>query len=176
MEPPPSWQSHSDPHRVLGVERGASVGEVKAAYRRLALKWHPDVNSGDAAAFKRITEAYGSLLHPQTSIPSTSSYPSGPPFRRRRSPPLMAGFGGTAKIVWTMGLALGCCLFGTALFLGNSDMYSHNVYRKGPSRMIYPTTDTEKRERIARLLMEKTRSEGKSGAVKDAAEANEKSS
>eukprot|EP00227_Mantoniella_beaufortii_P007653 CAMPEP_0197594790 /NCGR_PEP_ID=MMETSP1326-20131121/21429_1 /TAXON_ID=1155430 /ORGANISM="Genus nov. species nov., Strain RCC2288" /LENGTH=32 /DNA_ID= /DNA_START= /DNA_END= /DNA_ORIENTATION= len=31
-----------DPHAVLGVARGASEAELKAAYRKAALRWHPD--------------------------------------------------------------------------------------------------------------------------------------
>ena len=52
---------------VLGVPRDASPADVKAAYRRLAQRWHPDVNAGspDAAAqFRRIGEAYGVLSDP----------------------------------------------------------------------------------------------------------------
>ena len=39
-----------DPYRVLGLEPGASDDEVKAAYRRLAKKYHPDVNGGSPEA------------------------------------------------------------------------------------------------------------------------------
>jgi molecular chaperone DnaJ len=50
-----------DYYEVLGVERTASVDEIKRAYRRLAMKYHPDRNPGDAEAelkFKECAEAF----------------------------------------------------------------------------------------------------------------------
>ena len=50
-----------DYYNILGVKRNASEQEIKDAYRRLARKHHPDVNSGDKSAeakFKEINEAY----------------------------------------------------------------------------------------------------------------------
>ena len=50
-----------DFYERLGIEKGASEGEIKKSYRRLARKHHPDLNPGDAAAetkFKEINEAY----------------------------------------------------------------------------------------------------------------------
>jgi len=46
-----------DYYDVLGVERNASKDEIKRAYRKLALKFHPDQNEGDADAEKRFKEA-----------------------------------------------------------------------------------------------------------------------
>jgi molecular chaperone DnaJ len=56
-----------DLYDVLGVERTASEAEVKKAYRRLAMEYHPDRNDGDKAAeerFKEATEAYEVLRDP----------------------------------------------------------------------------------------------------------------
>ncbi|HZS06949.1 MAG TPA: DnaJ domain-containing protein [Blastocatellia bacterium] len=57
----------SDLYRTLGVSRNASANEIKSAYRRLARRYHPDLNSADSAAreFARITEAYQTLIDPQ---------------------------------------------------------------------------------------------------------------
>jgi molecular chaperone DnaJ len=52
---------------VLGLGRSASLGEIKRAYRRLARKYHPDINPGDkraAAQFQQIAEAYETLIDP----------------------------------------------------------------------------------------------------------------
>src|SRR5262252_1520998 len=53
---------------ILGVERGASLADVKRAYKRLARKYHPDINPGDrqaAAQFRQIAEAYETLSDAQ---------------------------------------------------------------------------------------------------------------
>jgi len=56
-----------DFYAILGIERRATAVEVKRAYRRLARKFHPDINPGDQAAvvhFHRIVEAYETLVDP----------------------------------------------------------------------------------------------------------------
>src|SRR5947208_11753099 len=56
-----------DLYSLLGVERGASLAEIKRAYKRLARKYHPDINPGDrtsAAHFRQIAEAYETLSDP----------------------------------------------------------------------------------------------------------------
>ena len=50
-----------DYYNVLGVNKGASADQIKSAYRKLAVKFHPDKNKGDKAAeekFKEASEAY----------------------------------------------------------------------------------------------------------------------
>jgi molecular chaperone DnaJ len=57
-----------DYYQILGVSKDATQKEIKAAYRRLARKHHPDVNPGDKAAeekFKAISEAYDVLGDPE---------------------------------------------------------------------------------------------------------------
>ncbi|KAJ1486307.1 putative heat shock protein, partial [Baffinella frigidus] len=51
-----------DPWKVMGLEKSASLDELKKAYRKLALKWHPDKNPDDEegakAKFIEIQSAY----------------------------------------------------------------------------------------------------------------------
>lgn len=57
-------QNFRNYYEILGVERNTPVEEVKKAYRRLARRYHPDLNPGDASAeekFKSINEAYDVL-------------------------------------------------------------------------------------------------------------------
>src|ERR1700748_3624241 len=58
-----------DYYKALGVSKTAKPAEIKAAYRKLARKYHPDANKGDAAAeerFKEISEAYDVLSDEKT--------------------------------------------------------------------------------------------------------------
>ncbi|MBQ3866262.1 MAG: molecular chaperone DnaJ [Clostridia bacterium] len=57
-----------DYYEVLELQKGASEDEIKKAYRRLAKKYHPDMNPGDASAevkFKEVNEAYSVLSDPE---------------------------------------------------------------------------------------------------------------
>jgi len=65
MPPPRSTQNHNelvDYYEILGIEKTASNADVRKAYRKLALKWHPDKNPDQQESatvrFKQISEAY----------------------------------------------------------------------------------------------------------------------
>lgn len=69
---PASRRVEPDPFPILGLSRGATREQVKAAYRELALQHHPDRPGGDAAKFTEVNDAYLrclkisglSLVHP----------------------------------------------------------------------------------------------------------------
>lgn len=66
----------SDPYSTLGVSPNASMDEIKAAYRKLALKYHPDRNNGSKEAeakMKEINDAYAQITNMKKSGASYSS-------------------------------------------------------------------------------------------------------
>ena len=107
----------NDPFQILGVSPAASEDEIKAAYRQLAKKYHPDLNPGSATAeakMKEINEAYTEAMKMKkggytgsSSYGSGSAYGGNPygqqynPYGQRQNPygqqgwdPFGFGFGG----------------------------------------------------------------------------------
>src|SRR5436305_6692546 len=78
-----------DYYETLGVPRQADAEEVRKAYRKLARKYHPDLNPGDKAAedrFKNVQEAYDILsdakkrqMYDQVGFYSENGYPGAGP-------------------------------------------------------------------------------------------------
>lgn len=85
-EPPSPEQIPTDPYELLGVDRAASDEEINRAFKKLAPKYHPDTNPGDAAAeehFKAISNARDLLVNPQknqSSVPPRRPAPPTSPF------------------------------------------------------------------------------------------------
>ena len=67
----------NNPYEILGVSPGCSDEELKTAYRKLAKKYHPDLNPGDAAAAQRMNEinaAYEQIKNPPKTGPGYNPY------------------------------------------------------------------------------------------------------
>ncbi len=115
---------YKDYYKILGVERTASADDIQKAYKKLARKYHPDLNPGDKAAeekFKDVNEANEVLKDPQKRAQYDalgSSWQHGQSFT---PPPGFGGFnfgGGGQNIHFNVGGMDGMSSFFQALFGG----------------------------------------------------------
>jgi molecular chaperone DnaJ len=77
-----------DLYVILGLPHGATESDIKRAYRRLARRYHPDINPGDrtaAARFRQIVEAYETLVDPHRRSRYDSGVATDETERQRRS-------------------------------------------------------------------------------------------
>jgi len=83
-----------DYYKTLGVEKNASEGEIKKAYRKLAQQHHPDTGKGDEKTFKEATEAYEVLSDKQKRAQYDQFGSAGPGFGGGGGGGGAQGFGG----------------------------------------------------------------------------------
>ena len=96
-----------EPYSVLGLEPGASDEEVKQAYRRLAKKYHPDLNPGDQEAARKmqeVNEAYDQIKNPEKYAQQTN--PGGNPYGNPYGNPFGGGYYAAVKNVIQQRLVL----------------------------------------------------------------------
>lgn len=111
------------------------------------------MNPGKVEAFKEITHAYEILSRGEVQ-----------PIRYAKRGPTVAGsvysqrYPSTSLPVaaWGIGLIAGCLLFGGAIIIGKSEMFSHNVVKNmSVRRTVEPSHNVAKREMIRQILLER---------------------
>jgi hypothetical protein len=110
----------------------------------------------DGTEFLRISTAYQKILNKRlvNSVPGGTTRSQSPYVRVYPGP---VRFNQTAVTVWGLGLATGCVLFGAILLWGRMEIAHGSYAMKGPSRVVEPSPDAVKRERIAALLLQKSK-------------------
>lgn len=106
-----------DYYEVLSVSRSADEGEIKRAYRQMAMKYHPDHNPGDAESeqkFKEAAEAYDVLRDPEKRArydryghAACRARPPGDSAARKTSLPISVIFSGISSVFPRLRAALG---------------------------------------------------------------------
>lgn len=67
-----------DPYETLGVHKNSTLDQIRAAYRKLAIKTHPDKTGGDDTQFKKVADAYETLSDPNKRRMHDTGLPGGP--------------------------------------------------------------------------------------------------
>jgi curved DNA-binding protein CbpA len=168
----PATRVAPDYYRVLGLEPTAAPEEIRKAYRRLALRWHPDRNPGKPEAeerFKELSEAYAVLIDAtrrreydrarQAGTPYASGQSREDLFRDLfRDPAASAIFEEIAREFQRMGMRVDQHFFRTTLF-GGSTVVTGGIF------VITPFTPALALLRVARAALRGARATPATGGA-----------
>jgi len=146
-------QEKRDYYEVLGVSKGASDAEIKKAYRKLAMKYHPDYNPGDKdaeAKFKEINEANEVLSDPKKrQLYDQYGFAGVDPTYAAQNGGGPGGFGGFGGDGVDLGDIFGD-IFGGGFggFGGSSRQANPNAPRKGQDIRVRITLSFDDRQRL----------------------------
>ena len=121
---------YKDYYKILGVDKKASADEIKKAYRKLAKKYHPDLNKNNESAqdkFKEINEAY-EVLGDDEKRRQYDSFGQAGNFRGGQTfDPSQYGFGGNGSYTYSSGDGGGFSDFFNTIFNGGGQAGGFNV-------------------------------------------------
>ena len=131
---------YKDYYNILGVDKNASNDEIKKAYRKLAKKYHPDLNPNDQKAqekFKEINEAY-EVLGDEDKKKKYDTFGNGYNFTNGQNfDPSQYGFtnfGNGYKYTYTSGGGEGFSDFFNMFFGGGGDFGINDLFNRGSTR------------------------------------------
>jgi hypothetical protein len=130
-------------YKILGVNATANIDDIKAAYRKLAMKHHPDRNPKDKHAeerFKKINAAYETLKDPQLRAQYNQSLKT--PQYQTKSSTYQEKQNRYSYLWWIIGriigFAIAACIFGTIQLISKFIFWAINSYVLDNLSKIYP--------------------------------------
>lgn len=127
------------PYDILGIPIGSSAEEIRAAYKRMAIKTHPDKTGGDDNEFKEVRQAYETLTNPPVFAARF-----GPGFTRFHTDPVFSNMFKTFHTVFServpvdrfqMSIPLSAVVHGTSQRI---TIFMNQKWRRVPEQAVAP--------------------------------------